>query len=264
MQTSVHMNITRTDRRVALAWGILTHLIFAAGVGAMVLSLHQGLRTGLGPGRGWSAAVWNLLLVAQFPLAHSFLLGSRGRAVLERLGPAGLGKPLATTTFALVASAQLVLTFVLWSPSGVVWWEPSGAGLVLHTLLFGATWLLLGKALLDAGLALQTGALGWTAVVRGRLPRFGSFPTGGLFRLVRQPVYIGFALTLWTGPVWTPDRLVLAVAWTAYCLAAPRLKERRMSRRYGADYDRYRASVPYMMPRPVRVATRVAVPGEVP
>jgi protein-S-isoprenylcysteine O-methyltransferase Ste14 len=131
-------------------------------------------------------------------------------------------------------------------------------------VLFAASWLVLGKALMDAGLALQTGALGWMAVARGRLPRFASFPTQGLFRWVRQPVYIGFALTLWTGPVWTPDRLVLAIAWTAYCVAAPRLKERRMSRRYGADYERYRSKVPYMLPRPFRGAVRAMAPPEVP
>lgn len=258
------MDMTRSDRRAAIAWGLMTHLLFACGVSAMVINLHQGLQAGLGPGQGWTALAWNLLLIAQFPLAHSFLLGRRGRALLERFAPRGLGAPLSTTTFALIASAQLVATFVLWAPSGVTWYAPTGWALGMHTALYAASWLVLGKALVDAGLALQTGALGWLAVARGRLPRFASFPTRGFFRLVRQPVYIGFALTLWTGPVWTPDRLVLALAWTAYCVAAPRLKERRMVRRHGAGYLQYQRDVPYMLPRPRASAARALRPVELP
>ncbi len=50
-------------------------------------------------------------------------------------------------------------------------------------------------------------------------------------------------------PVWTPDQLVLAVSFSAYCLAAPRLKERRFAARYGDRFTQYRAGVPYMLPR---------------
>jgi protein-S-isoprenylcysteine O-methyltransferase Ste14 len=70
-----------------------------------------------------------------------------------------------------------------------------------------------------------------------------------LFRLIRQPIYVAFSLTLWTVPVWTPDQLILAVSYTAYCLLAPRLKERRFAKRYGARFDRYRTAVPYALPR---------------
>ena len=52
-----------------------------------------------------------------------------------------------------------------------------------------------------------------------------------------------------TSPVSTPDRLALAVLWTAYCIAGPRFKERRYERRYGDAFRRYQADVPYMAPR---------------
>jgi protein-S-isoprenylcysteine O-methyltransferase Ste14 len=74
-------------------------------------------------------------------------------------------------------------------------------------------------------------------------------PTRGLFRIIRQPIYVAFALTLWTVPVWTPDQLVLAVSYTAYCLLAPRTKERRFAARYGDRFRRYQATVPYALPR---------------
>jgi uncharacterized membrane protein len=108
--------------------------------------------------------------------------------------------------------------------------------------------LLLMKASFDAGVEVQSGALGWMSLLGRIRPRFPDMPTAGLFRVIRQPIYVAFALTLWTVPVWTPDQLVLAVGLTAYCLLAPRLKERRFSARYGERFARYRASVPYMIP----------------
>ena len=42
--------------------------------------------------------------------------------------------------------------------------------------------------------------------------------------------------------------LALAVAFTAYCIAGPRLKERRYVARHGHAYRAYQAEVPYMWP----------------
>ena len=104
----------------------------------------------------------------------------------------------------------------------------------------------------DAGLAVQTGFLGWSAVARDRAPIYGDFAAKGTFRVVRQPVYLAFACTLWTGPVWTPDHLLLATAWTGYCVFGPVLKERRYLRAYGERFARYRDRVPYWLPVPRR------------
>lgn len=245
---------TVARRAIALAWGLTTHALFLVGVGAMIVNLHQGMRWSLAPLAGRWGYLVDTLLILQFPLLHSFLLGRRGRALLARLAPGGLGEDLVTTTFAAIAAIQVGATFLLWSPSGIVWWEPHGAAAVGMDVLYAASWLFLGKALWDAGLPLQTGSLGWWSVLRGRRPRPLAFPTRGLFRFIRQPVYLGFALTLWTGPVRTPDRLVLALAWTAYCALGPRLKERRYLAWHGEAYRRYQAEVPYMAPRRRRAA----------
>lgn len=237
-----------TRRAIALVYGLACHGLFAVGVGAMVVGLYTGLASGRGSlSGGWAWAV-NTLLALQFPLVHSLLLARPGARLLHRLAPGTLGRDLSTTTYAAVASLQLILTFLLWSPSGVVWWSPQGGARVALTLLYAGSWLFLAKALWDAGLALQTGYLGWSAVVRGRRPEFGPMPVGGLFRHSRQPVYVGFALTLWTGPDWTPDRLLLALAWTLYCLVGPRLKEARYLEAYGDAFRRYRERVPYWLP----------------
>jgi protein-S-isoprenylcysteine O-methyltransferase Ste14 len=238
----------RRQRGVALVAGVVCHVSFTAAIVLMVVSLYFGLAHGAGPFHGATAIAANALLVVQFAVLHSALLTERGARWLARLAPLGLGRDLATTTFATIASWQLLLTFGAWSPIGPVWWQPRGAAWIPFALAYAASWGFLLKAMRDAGLSVQSGFLGWGSVVRGRAPAFEPFAARGSFRFVRQPIYLAFALTLWTAPVWTPDRLLVAVGWTAYCLAGPLLKERRYLRHHGATFARYRSRVPYWLP----------------
>lgn len=232
----------------ALAYGLVCHVCFALGVGAMILGMYVGMTRALGT----LAAPWswiaNAALLAQFPVLHSALLSTRGRRILGRLAPGGAGATLAPTTFVIIAGLQLMALFGMWSPSGVVWWRAQGAVLVLITALYALAWVLLGWSMLNAGLGLQTGTIGWTALLGGRRPRYPPMPRTGLFRLTRQPIYVSFALTLWTVAVWTPDQLVVAVVLTAYCVVGPWFKERRFRRIYGEAFDEYARQVPYWLP----------------
>lgn len=235
---------------LALVLGLTCHLTFAAGVLAMIVAMFFGLSQSLGAVPWPWAALANAALILQFPLTHSMLLTGPGARLLARLIPGPHGQTLATTTYALIASAQLLALFVLWTPSGIVWWRAEGAVFWAVTGAYVASWLLLLKASFDAGAEVQSGALGWMSLLARIRPVFPDMPTQGLFRVIRQPIYVAFALTLWTVPVWTPDQMVLAVGYTAYCLLAPRLKERRLAARHGDRFRRYQASVPYAIPRP--------------
>lgn len=236
---------------LALGLGMLCHALFGVAVLAMIVAMFFGLSESLGTVPWPWALLANAALIAQFPLAHSLLLTRRGGKVLVRLVPGPHGTTLATTTFAIIASAQLLALFVLWTPSGIVWWRADGAIFWAISTAYAASWLLLLKASFDAGAEVQSGALGWMSLIARVRPVFPDMPTEGLFRLIRQPIYVAFALTLWTVPVWTPDQLALALAYSAYCLLAPRLKERRFAARYGDRFLRYRAAVPYALPRPL-------------
>lgn len=237
--------------RILLAWayGLICHSVFALAVLAMIWAMFWGMSASFGQvPQPWSYLA-NAALILQFPLAHSILLSARGRRVLARLAPEPYGRTLATTSYAIIASVQLLALFSLWTPSGVIWWQADGLAFVAICAAYTASWLLLIKASYDAGAEVQSGALGWMSLVQNRAPVFPDMPTSGLFRLIRQPIYVAFALTLWTVPVWTPDQLTLAVSLTFYCLLAPRLKERRFARAYGARFETYRATVPYAVPR---------------
>lgn len=241
----------RGTARIALALvlGILCHALFAAGVGAMIIAMYFGLSESLGTAPWPWAAAANAALVLQFPLAHSALLTGPGGRLLARLVPGPHGATLATTTYAMIASLQILALFALWTPSGIVWWRAEGLALWVLTGAYAASWLLLMKAIFDAGVEVQVGALGWMSLMARIRPVFPDMPTQGLFRFIRQPIYVAFAMTLWTVPVWTPDQLCLALGFSAYCLLAPRLKERRFAARYGDRFRRYRAAVPYVLRR---------------
>lgn len=241
---------SNAGRRVALAllYGGLCHGIFACAGLAMLLGLFTGMQSGFGQiSQPW-AWLANIALLLQFPLAHSFLLTPKGRGYLARLAPRRYGKQLATTSYATIASLQLLLLFTLWTPSGVTLWRAEGWAFWVLCCAYGASWVLLTKASFDAGPSVQSGALGWMALLRGREPVFPDMPESGLFRVVRQPIYVAFALTLWCVPVWTPDQLLIATLYTGYCLFAPRLKERRFLHLYGDRFRTYQAQVPYWVP----------------
>lgn len=192
--------------------------------------------------------LWDALLLLQFPLLHSFLLSRRGSQCLLKLAPKALASDLTTTLFAIVASLQMIALYLLWSPIGPTLWEAHGAGKVLLSLLYLGSWLFLAKAMNDSGLASQTGFLGWSTVFRGQKPHYGGMPESGLFRHVRHPVYLAFAIIMWCVPVWTADQLVVAFGLSAYCLLGPLLKEQRYLRRYGQKFADYRRRVPYFFP----------------
>jgi methanethiol S-methyltransferase len=236
------------NRPLALFAGILCHLAFLAGVGAMVAGLFTGLRFGRGPFTGAAAWAANALLIAQFPLLHSWLLSRPGTRLLAGFSRSGAGKTLASTTFATIASLQLLAVFAGWSPVSASSWQPHGVLYAASCIAFAASWLLLGKAMLDANIFIQTGALGWLALFRGRAPDYGPMPERGTFRLCRQPIYLAFALALWTAPCWTWDRLALALAWSVYCAVGPLHKEARFLRIHGERFREYRRRHPYLLP----------------
>lgn len=239
----------RGQLSLAISYGLLCHIVFSLAVFAMIAAMFFGMSESLGRVPVPWSYVANLALIVQFPITHSVLLSVSGKRFLEKLCPAPHGKTLATTTFAIIASCQLFALFALWTPSGIIWWQAEGAMFAVLCCLYGASWLLLIKASYDAGAEVQSGALGWMSLAQNTKPVFPDMPTRGLFRFIRQPIYVAFTLTLWTVPVWTPDQLVLAVTLTAYCLSAPRFKERRFRKMYGKRFNDYAAQTPYIIPR---------------
>lgn len=236
-------------RVLAATYGGVCHLLFVLAVGVMMIQLYTGLRWGAEGGSARGALAWDLLLLVQFPVLHSLFLTRWGAHALRRLAPRALAAALDTTLYATLASAQVLLLFGLWRsiPGPALTLDGLPAGLL--SAVFAAGWLLLVHAMREAGLGVQTGATGWMALWRGEGPRYPrGFAREGLHARCRHPIYAAFILILWSGPVWSLDRLILALPLTAYCVLGPRLKERRYLRRHGADYADYVSRTPALLP----------------
>lgn len=245
----IPLNHDRRALRIALFYGAVCHGAFALGGLAMLWGLYTGLSGSFGAVPWPGAALTNAALLVQFPLAHSWLLTPRGQGVLRRLAPAPHGGTLVTTVFATIASVQLLALFTLWTPTGIVIWQATGAAWWAMTAAFAASWIFLTKASFDAGPSVQSGALGWMALARGHTPVYPDMPERGTFAVMRHPIYLAFALVLWTMPTWTADQLFLAVTYTAYCALGPRLKEARFERIFGDRFRAYRVRTPFWFPK---------------
>jgi protein-S-isoprenylcysteine O-methyltransferase Ste14 len=248
-------------RFLALTYGAICHVIFVIAALTMVIIMGSGMTLGFGRlAEPWSW-VANVTLLLQLPLGHSFFLSDRGRRVLKSFAPKAIASDMAPTVYVIIAAIQVGALFALWTPSGAVWWQAEGALFYVFVALFLASWGLLGLSTLNAGLELQSGFNGWSAVFLGRRVRYPDMPTKGLFRFTRNPIYVSFALTTWTVPIWTPDALLVAIGLTAYCVLGPILKEARYRRLHGERFDRYARNVPYFVPRMTPAPTETPQSG---
>lgn len=182
----------------------------------------------------------DVLLLAQFGLAHSAVLHTTVRRKIERLVP----KELYGSFFSVIASGTLLLTATFWRALPGVVYETQGVLAWLLLAAFLASWGALFYSINLTGLGFQTGFTSWCAYLRGRaVPRW-PFVTTGAYRFLRHPIYLGFLLLLWCTPRMTTDHLLMASVWTVYIYVGSVLKDRRMLSILGDRYSSYMARVP--------------------
>jgi protein-S-isoprenylcysteine O-methyltransferase Ste14 len=233
---------------LALCIGVLSHALFVLAVGLMAHALFYGFSQQFFQPHWSFPLLINLALIVQFPLLHSLLLRKGNGAAITVWLPQPIRADMRTTMYALVASIQLLAVFLLWQPLGSTVLSFSGVLFAIHVLLYGAAWVVLGVAIINGGAHVQTGYIGWSSVVRGVKPQYPGMPQRGLFKVCRQPIYLGFFLVLITGPYWTLDHLLFALVWGAYCYGAPYFKEQRFRQWFGNEFEEYQKSVPYFFP----------------
>jgi protein-S-isoprenylcysteine O-methyltransferase Ste14 len=127
---------------------------------------------------------------------------------------------------------------------------------VRHAFLDWTPFRWLGIAFLGAGLAVAGDA--WVRfAIQGRgTPAPTAPPTGlvvtGLFRHVRDPMYVGILALIVGQAMWFGSWPLLAYAagvWAAFHLFVVLYEEPTLGKRFGASYQEYRARVPRWIPR---------------
>lgn len=73
---------------------------------------------------------------------------------------------------------------------------------------------------------------------------------GGIYKIVRHPLYLFSLLVIWPIPMMTLNLLVFNAGATVYLVVGSLIEERRLLDAYGETYRRYRRRVPWLIPRP--------------
>ena len=233
----------------ASIYGLACHGIFVISGALMFFTLFFGFSIQISSLEQYIGVTSNIIFLIQFPLLHSFLLSQRGKFFLRLFYSKKFSGKLDTTIFATIASVQLFLLFFFWKPSGVLLWKAEGFSYLFLTMCYLLGWLLLTVSSFQAGLAVQTGALGWLSVFRNVKVKYPSMPNFGLFRIIRHPIYFSFSIILWSSPYFTADKIFVATIYTVYCISAPLFKESRFTAIYGKKFLKYKDNTPYFIPR---------------
>ena len=72
--------------------------------------------------------------------------------------------------------------------------------------------------------------------------------TGGMYAIVRHPLYFFSLLVIWFTPTMALQTLIFNIFVTMYLWAGSRVEERRLADFFGPTYDTYRAKVPGLLP----------------
>jgi protein-S-isoprenylcysteine O-methyltransferase Ste14 len=184
-------------------------------------------------------------LLTLFAAQHSIMARKWFKDTWTRIVP----KVVERSTYVLFSSLALILLFWQWRPlGGVVWSVENPGGRLVVRVLFAFGW---GLVLLSTFLINHFDLFGlrqvWLYLI-GRPYHTLRFATPGPYRLVRHPLYVGWLFAFWMTPVMTLAHLLFSIATTAYILLAIQFEERDLVRDHGETYERYRKSVPMLVP----------------
>ena len=189
---------------------------------------------------GWTPAAIDVGLFTLFALHHSVF----ARTGIKALISARISAPLERATYVWISSLLFVLILWAWAPVPGMLWHVTGVGRWLLHAGFAAGLILTGvaaSALDPLELSGVRQAFGWP----DRDDR--ALSTTGAYGVVRHPIYLGWALMVWSVPAMTGTRLVFAAVSTLYLVVAIPFEERQMRHTMGRPYEEYARTVRWRM-----------------
>ena len=189
----------------------------------------------VGLGSGWPALVFDAALLSVFAIHHSVFARDGVKAWLSRMIP----ERLLRSFYVWIASILLIAVCALWQPIGTDVYQAPGGWKIAHALI-----QVLGLGLIAASVR-SIDPLELAGIRRSLLA--GTLQTAGPYRIVRHPLYFGWALAVFGAAHMTGDRLAFATITVAYLIAAISLEERSLTAVFGPEYENYARHVRWRM-----------------
>lgn len=236
-------------RTLILLYGLCAYLLFF-GVFLYAIGFvgNIGVPKGIDTGEAGplaTAILINSLMLGAFAVQHTIMARKGFKKWVIRYIPASVER----SSFVLVASAILAVTFWQWQPMPGTVWNVEGemARAVLHGGYFFGWFLVLFASFLINHFDLFGLRQVWMEW-RKQAYRPLIFRTTVLYKLVRHPLLLGFLIAFWSAPTMTEGRLLFAVLTTAYILVGIQFEERDLAATHGEVYKRYQREVPMLIP----------------
>jgi protein-S-isoprenylcysteine O-methyltransferase Ste14 len=195
------------------------------------------------------SAIIDALLFLIFAAQHAIMARPWFKRTWIKLVPHAIER----STFVLVASLALLLLYWQWQPIPVtVWSVENNIGQAFLHGLFGFGWVLVFYSTFCIDHFDLFGLRQVYFLFVNKPYTHPGFAKPMIYRLVRNPLMLGFIIAFWAAPTMTQGRMLFCALATAYILFGIRLEERDLSAHLGEDYRRYRRQTPMLIPWPRR------------
>jgi protein-S-isoprenylcysteine O-methyltransferase Ste14 len=237
-------------------YGVACHVLFLGTFAYMVgfvgnLLVPKSIDSGGTTATAGAIAV-NLLLLGLFAMQHTVMARPAFKRVWTQIVP----QPIERSTYVLLSCVVLFVLMWQWRAINTVVWDVDQP--VFHAALwslFGVGWLLVPAASLLIDHFDLFGTRQVWLHLRGRAYAALPFRTPLLYKSVRHPLYIGWAIAFWVTPTMTVGHLLFAGVLTVYMGLAALVEERDLVNHFGPKYEQYRRRVPMFVPRLASVAS---------
>lgn len=187
----------------------------------------------------------NASILSLFAVQHTIMARPAFKEWFTRVVPRAAER----STFVLATCLILCTLFWQWRPlPEIVWQVDSIAGRALLHALFamGFALVLYSTFCID-----HFDLFGLRQVwlhLRGFHYTHPGFAQPVIYRLVRNPLMLGFLVAFWSAPTMTQGRLAFALLTTGYILIGVQFEENDLLKMLGDDYRDYRARTPMLIP----------------
>jgi methanethiol S-methyltransferase len=192
------------------------------------------------------STVTNAVLIILFAFQHSIMARPAFKKHLTRFLP----QQLERSTYVLFSCLCLWLLFWKWEPiGGVIWdFESEFVRTSMRSICIAGFAFVIISSFYIGHFHLFGLKQVWM-FYRGKHHLIEqSFQKGRIYAYLRHPIHLGFLVGFWSTPVMTAAHLLFAMLITGYFLTGVQLEEHDLIKRYGANYEEYKASAPMIIP----------------